>query len=339
MKYYVTEKLYNIRNILVKEERLSGNTDDLAWAKQMMEYRFQQELKAKRKEIQNAGVFSSNKECKLKLKDGSTYIVSVEEVKIEKPWEAREILIAYNNRNEGDWAKNMQDLQKQPKLELERSWLKLSNSPTCTLLDRNYPESLKKGYHPPMVLYYKGDIELLSKKSCVKLAVGMSREPDNQLFFKGMVAIRSLPQNVVIVASDKRIAEEAMAGSKPHKVILVKACGMNKQTPQIDVWTELKVIQNGGVVVTIYPDETDPAPHRFAEKAMIMGGIADALLIVDIKPMSGTLIMVNHMVGLNKDIMVLPTLPEYKERLNNELIAEGAYLVENAKDIKEILKI
>ena len=336
-KYYVTEKLYNTRNVLIKENRITGDTTNLEWVKYQMNYRFQNELKTQRKEIKNAGVFSSDKECKLLFKNGNTYILSIEEVQPKEPWEARDILVALNNRNEGDWNKNMRDIQKKP--EMQRSWLKLSNSPTCTLLDLNYPDSVKNSQHPPLVLYYKGDIDLLSKKSYVKLAVGMSREPDDKLFFKGMAAIRGLPKNVIIATSDKRIAEEAMAGSKPHKVILVKACGMNKQTPQIDVWIEMKVIQNGGVVVTPYPDETDPVPYRFAEKNMLMGAIADALLIVDLKPMSGTQIMVTSMLGLGKDIMVLPTLPEYKERINNDLIAEGAYLVENAKDIENILKL
>ena len=80
MKYYVTEKIYNAKNRLIKDERLTGDTDYLSWAKQQMDYRFQQIIQEKKYEIQNGGVFCREDECKIVLKNDETIVISIKKL-------------------------------------------------------------------------------------------------------------------------------------------------------------------------------------------------------------------------------------------------------------------
>lgn len=338
MKYYVVERLYDQKGKLIIESRITGDTEDLSWAKKQMDHRFNTKLFAERNNIQPGAIATSATSCSLELKNDRRYVVCVEE-KTDKIYKTSEILIGLNNHFNGDWAKVYSAISKRDPCEIEESWLKLSKSPTISLLDLGYPNSLKQVYEPPFVLYYKGDTKLLSSKSYVKLAVTARRETHENLLFRVQSDIRALPQNVIIVTSDKRIAEYALAGSKPHKVILVKACGMNKEVPMIDVWAEMKVIQNGGLVITHLPDDVPAAPTDFCAKDKIISGIADGLLVVDASPQGSGMMLVTLCLASGKDVMAYPTFPQYNNSINNTLISEGAYLVEKAEDIKNILEL
>lgn len=339
MKYYVNEKIYNTKTgRLLTCDRLTGDTDDIQWARKQMEYRFQQKLKEERNNIKPGAIASCMTSCSLELKNDRRYVVCIEE-KVDKIYNASEILIGLNNHFDGDWTKVCRAINKKEPCEIEEAWLKLSKSPTVSLLDSEYPESIKKQVHqPPFVLYYKGDIKLLSSKSYIRLAITARRETHENLLFRVQSDIRSLPQNVIIITSDKRIAEYALAGSKPHKVILVKACGMNKEVPMIDIWTEMKVIQNGGLVITHLPDNVPAAPADFYVKNKIISGIADGVLVVDASPQGSGMMLVTLCLMNGKEVMAYPTFPQYNNSINNTLISEGAYLVENAKDILEVIK-
>ena len=332
MKYYVNEKIYNTKTgHLLTCDRLTGDTDDVQWARKQMEYRFQQKLKEERANIKPGAIITSTTSCSLELKNDRRYVVCIEE-KVDNFYNASELLIGLNNHFNGDWNKVFKAIEE--KKDIEGSWLELSKSPTITLLDSDYPLSLKQVYQPPFVLYYKGDIKLLSSKSYIRLAISARRETHEHLLFRVQSDIRSLPQNIVIVTSDKRIAEYALAGSKPHKVILVKACGMDNEPPRLDIWIEMKVIQNGGLVVTHLPDNACAAPAEFLIKNKIISGIADGLLIVDASsPMLTSLCLAN-----GKEVMAYPTFPQYNNSINNTLISEGAYLVQSAEDILEAIK-
>ncbi len=338
MKYYVNEKIYTSKGKLISSERITGDTEDLNWAKKQMDHRFNAKLFAERNNIQPGAITTSATSCSLELKNDRRYVVCIEE-KANKIYNASEIIIGLNNHFDGDWAKVYEAISKRESCEIEESWFKLSKSPTISLLDLEYPNSLKQVYQPPFALYYKGDIKLLSSKSYVKLAITARRGTHENLLFRVQSDIRALPQNVIIVTSDERIVEYALAGSKPHKVILVKACGMNKKVPNINVWTEMKIIQNGGLIITHLPDDVPATPANFYIKNKIMSGIADGLLVVDALPQGSGIMLVTLCLANGKDVMAYPTFPQYNNSINNTLISEGAYLVEKAEDIKNILKL
>lgn len=74
------------------------------------------------------------------------------------------VLLYFALKYKGDWDKIYKALESKEKIELEDLTREISKigSQTTTIISNNYPDALKYTYKPPFVMFYKGDIELLS---------------------------------------------------------------------------------------------------------------------------------------------------------------------------------
>ena len=341
MKYYIVQETYNTETgELLTQERVTGNTEDIVWAQKQLDFLFNERLKKEKSSIEFGTVAISKTKCSfLNKKTKVRFVACIKSSPSKTTFTAAEIILALNNYYAGDWSKVIEALSRHEDEDIQEDWLSLSSSSFITILDVGYPVSLKKSDHPPFVVYYKGDITLLSSESS-KIAVYCKRDAEEKLLLTFEHDVQELPQDVIIVTSYSRIAEYALTGAAPHKVIFVKPCGMNKYLPSvITAETEKHIIDKGGLVCTCFPDNTEAQMHTCSRKNEIMASIADALLVVDISQRSSGVPLISYFVGTNKNVMVYPTFPEYFKSFNNCLIKEGAYLVENAEDIKTFLNL
>lgn len=108
---------------------------------------------------------------------------------------AREILLAFALKYANDWNRMYEAIQK--KEELTETDLENVNSFSgnyITILDSEYPDRLKQKYKPPFILYYEGDVSLLSKVDSKELI---------SLYGPNMF---NIPQDkLVIISSDNKI--------------------------------------------------------------------------------------------------------------------------------------
>ena len=336
MKYYVNEKTYNTKGNLLSSSRITGDIEDIAWARKQMETRFQAKLIENRHSIKPGAIACSMTKCSMELKNGR-YVIAIEEVPEKLPMKANEILIALCNKYGGDWEVIYKELHKGKDLDISREWLNKSPMTNkITLIDKEYPIGPKMLMcHIPFTLYYQGDISLVQNESLKRLCITVRRHPDETLYVKALNDIRRLPKDIVIVTSDGEIAKSALFSQ--HKVILVLACGVSWTTPQITETQKSFVVNNGGLLITQFPDHITPNPTLFPEKNSLMVALSDAVLIIEGSKHSSTTMIATLAVNYSKDIMVYPTFPE-NETINNELIKDGAYLVESTEDIINILK-
>ena len=87
----------------------------------------------------------------------------------------RNFLIYFAIKYSGDFDKIYQAIINKELVEQKDiEQIKRSNISAVTILDLEYPNSLKTCYKPPFVLFYKGDISLLNSES---IAVVGSRYP------------------------------------------------------------------------------------------------------------------------------------------------------------------
>ena len=338
MKYYVVQETWDTKTgELLTQERVTGDTEDIAWAQKQLDFLFNERLKEERDFIGFGTVAASKTKCSfLNEKTKIRFVAYIRSVPSKTTFTAAETILALNNYYAGDWSKVFEALSRHE--DIQEDWLSLNNSSFITKLDVDYPVSLKESAHPPFVIYYKGDIKLLSSESS-KMAVDCKRDAEEKLLLTFERDVQELPQDVIIVTSYARIAEYALAGPFSHKVIFVKPCGMNKYLPSV-VTAEIEkhIIDKGGLVCTCFPDNTEAQMYTCLRKTEIMAGIANALLVVDISQRSSGVPLISYFAGTNKNVMVYPTFPEHQS-FNNCLIKEGAYLVENAEDIKTFLNL
>ena len=105
----------------------------------------------------------------------------------------RDVLLYFSLIHQGDWKKIYTSIAQKESIDKAllakfKQQLKYSY---ITILDGDYPSSLKQVVYPPYLLYYSGDISLLSQSK--KIAVIGSREASDY----GLVMTKSLTTEMV----------------------------------------------------------------------------------------------------------------------------------------------
>ena len=90
---------------------------------------------------------------------------------------SQEILLYYSLKFSGDWDLIYQAVESKEELDEKeaKKLIETNKDHFITIMDDEYPESLKRMTKPPFVLYYHGDISLISDKRN-KIAVVGSRK-------------------------------------------------------------------------------------------------------------------------------------------------------------------
>ena len=254
----------------------------------------------------------------------------------EQKLTSSQLILGLAEKYDGDYNRILAAVAQKEMDGLE-SYVAKNTKPYITMLDQDYPETLKRKFHSPLILYYKGVLALLTTIELKKLGVVTCRNIDNDLRAKAYNIIQELPTNIVIVTSNEVVAQMAINSQKPHRVILVLACGLNKTTPGCGEEIKKAVLKNGGLIITTKPQDSTAVSNDFVRKNHLIATVSDAMLGIQLKLRSGSEMAIHFALTNGADIMVLPTLPDTPECVNNTLIKEGAILVENARDIKEVL--
>ena len=80
---------------------------------------------------------------------------------------AREVILYLSIKYNGNWSDIFNAVRKKERIDLEE-YEKITNNISCsyvTILDADYPNSLKSVYRPPFVLFYYGDLSLINKQT------------------------------------------------------------------------------------------------------------------------------------------------------------------------------
>lgn len=337
MKYYVEEQFLNLKGKVIEKSRITGDITDISWAKTQMETRFNIKLIEYRHQIKPGAIKISSTYSELELKNG-TYRIQIKTVLPHVEPTARNLLLGYVEKYKGNWGKVYSAIQSREDIKPELDeLLSKSRQVVITLLDENCPKQIKCSYQPPIALYYGGDVGLLSSKNHVRLAIGCGRECYPALKSKAMSDIRKLPKNYIIVTSDPDIIDDCLIHNR--KIILVKSCGISQKMPRVTTRQEIMIVQNGGLVITEYPDSVEATPITCRDRLRIVSAVCDGLFIIHCEQASSAAMLVALATVNGKDVMVYPTFPEFRNTMNNELIADGAVLVENEKDIIDTLHL
>ena len=205
-------------------------------------------------------------------------------------------------------------------------------SKVMTLLDYDYPAKLKQVFRPPIVLFYYGDISLLDKKS---ISVVGSREYSNYGkhcterviadIIKGKVVVSGMARGIDTIAHKAAIANGG-------QTIAILGSGIDYCYPpeNKELYEEIK---KNHLIMSEYPFDTPPSKDNFPMRNRIVVGLGDAMFIPQVNSFSsGTMISINFGLNLNKEIYVAPH-PLGSEAVNNQLLNEGATLVESKEQL------
>ena len=119
----------------------------------------------------------------------------------------------------------------------------------------------------------------------------------------------------------------------------VLGCGVNICYPSAHFRIYEKLTQTGGIL-SEFPLDTRPAAKNFPMRNRIISGLADAILVVEAKERSGSLITAELGLEQGREVFAVPgRITDPLSAGCNRLIQDGAHMANFPKDILEFLGI
>ena len=251
-----------------------------------------------------------------------------------------EILVYLSIIHKGDWNKIYQDILNKRPIDkvVVKETVKQIKSSYITILNNDYPLCLKSTFKPPFVIFYKGNLELLSNNKKRIAIVGSRENTDYGKISAESICKGLVEKNTVIVSGLAKgidsIAHKSCLDYNGN-TIAVLGNGLNIIYPkENDIL--YKQIEEKGLIISEYPDDTFPDKTNFPKRNRIIAALSEGVVVIEAKEKSGTMSTVAHALEDGKQIFCVPERSTSNSGCN-KLIKEGAKLVETAEDILEEL--
>jgi DNA processing protein len=207
---------------------------------------------------------------------------------------------------------------------------------TLTLNSKDYPEILRSIPAEPKKLFVIGDLSALLELP--RLAVVGSRKvtPYGRAV-TNKLAREAAEQGIVIVSGlalgvDGLAHEAALEAN--GKTIAVLPSGLDKIYPATHHNLAKRILEQGGALVTEYPEKSEPFKSNFLQRNRIISGLSDGILIPEAAARSGSLNTANHALEQGRTVMAVPgNITSLLSSGTNNLIKAGAVPVTELSDI------
>ncbi len=213
-----------------------------------------------------------------------------------------------------------------------------------SILDAGYPPLLKNIYDPPLFLFYRGDIKLLSSAWLLTI-VGSRRLTDcHQKTLKQLIG--NLKGSPLILASglafgiDGLVHQQALANDLP--TISVLGSGLNDEVlyPAANKKLANDILAAGGLLVSEYPPDTKPEIFNFPRRNRILAGLSKMTIVISGAAKSGTLITAQIALDEGREVYALPcNINITLSQGPNQLIKQGANLLLSADDVLQVYNL
>ncbi len=186
--------------------------------------------------------------------------------------------------------------------------LEKSNIYVITLLSDMYPYNLKQISSPPIVLYAKGNLDLLKHTNCIGI-VGTRRctnygEEVTKSFSKTLAKsdiciVSGLADGIDTIAHESALSVKG-------KTIAVMGSGFNNIYPANNAKLADRIIESDGLILTEYEPAEKAQAFHFPARNRIIAGLSLSVLIVEAPARSGALITKEYAVEYNREVFVVP---------------------------------
>ncbi len=199
-----------------------------------------------------------------------------------------------------------------------------------------YPRLLAELEDAPPLLIAKGNLNLLDKMT-VAIVGARNASAAACRFARGLA--HELGQYQLVVASGlaRGIDSAAHDGALETGTIGVIAGGIDNFYPPENEKRQ-KALYERGLVLAEMPPGTEPRARHFPYRNRIIAGTSAGTVVVEAAPRSGSLITARLAAEAGRDVMAVPGSPlDPRAQGCNQLIRDGATLVQNAADVMEAL--
>ena len=197
-----------------------------------------------------------------------------------------------------------------------------------------YPSSLAELDDAPALLTVKGDLRLLDRpmvslvgaRNASAAACRFARQLAHDLGQQGVTVVSGLARGIDSAAHD---------GSLETGTIGVVAGGIDIFYPPENEARQ-KAMSERGLVIAEMPPGTEPRARHFPYRNRIIAGLSLGTVVIEAAPRSGSLITARLAAEAGREVMAVPGSPlDPRAQGCNQLIRDGATLIQNAADVLE----
>ena len=199
-----------------------------------------------------------------------------------------------------------------------------------------YPQSLAELENAPPILTAKGNIALVERplvaivgaRNASAAACRFARGLAHELGNRGVTVVSGLARGIDSAVHD---------GSIETGTIAVIAGGVDVTYPPENEARQ-KDIGERGLLIAEMPPGTEPRARHFPYRNRIIAGLAAGTVVVEAAPQSGSLITARLAAEAGREVMAVPGSPlDPRAQGCNQLIRDGATLVQSASDVMECI--
>lgn len=208
--------------------------------------------------------------------------------------------------------------------------------------DPEYPENLRAAEDAPPVIYVRGQINCLRQPLSLSI-VGARNASLNGRKLASQISCELTSQGIMIVSGMARGIDTAahkgamFALNRSGSTVAVLGTGIDIAYPA-ENQKLCEQIAGQGAVIFEFPLGTEPSAGNFPRRNRIVSALTDGTLVVEASLHSGSLITARLALEQGRDVFAVPGFPTDERSAGpNKLIKDGAFLVENAEDILNVL--
>jgi DNA processing protein len=200
-----------------------------------------------------------------------------------------------------------------------------------------YPRALAAMPDAPPLLTVKGDLTLLGRPM-VAIVGARNASAAACRFARGLAHALGREGVVVVSGLARGIDSSAHDGALDSGTIGVVAGGIDVAYPPENEERQREMSARG-LVAAEMPPGTEPRARHFPYRNRIIAGLAQATVVVEAAPRSGSLITARLAAEAGREVMAVPGSPlDQRAQGCNQLIRDGATLIQSAADVMEELQ-
>ncbi|PKP52564.1 MAG: DNA-protecting protein DprA [Bacteroidetes bacterium HGW-Bacteroidetes-1] len=206
-------------------------------------------------------------------------------------------------------------------------------------LDKSYPKRLQHCADGPILLYYKGNVDLNHQRVIGIVGTRNATEYGKHICDQ---LVEELASDQVMVVSGLAYGIDTCAHRAAVKYNLptigVMAHGLDRVYPAANKGLADRMLNNGGLL-TEFMHMTNPDRENFPRRNRIVAGMIDALVVIESAKRGGALITADIANSYSRDVFAIPGRvgDMYSEGCNYLIRTNKAALLEHAVNIRYLM--
>jgi len=207
------------------------------------------------------------------------------------------------------------------------------------ITEADYPNKLKHCADAPIVIFYRGNINLKDRKIISIVGTRNITGYGKEVLEKLMTDL--IPFNPIIIsglAYGTDVFAHRLAVKYNLQTIGILAHGLDRLYPAIHKKIANKMEANGGLMTEFWSG-TNPDKENFVKRNRIIAGLSEATLVIESAIKGGSLITADLANSYNRDVFAVPgkLSDKYSTGCNNLIKTNRAALFSSVKDLSYLL--